>query len=90
VAAMLNTNYPETSVKYTTVLPKGCIDELKNLADKKIISSVSQGIRVAIEDFVAFQKRLEYANLMSEAAKDEAFIKRTMDAQNDFAAVDYA
>ena len=41
-----------TKIKYTTVLPKICIDELKDLTDKKIIPSVSQGIRLAVEDFV--------------------------------------
>jgi len=81
-------NYGEASIKYTTVLPKGCIDELRSLVDKKIIPSVSQGVRLAIEDFVTIQKRLEYANSMSEAAKDKEFIKRTLDTQNDFAIVD--
>ena len=82
------TTYKETSVKYTTILPKTCIDELKNLADKKIVSSVNQGIRLAVENFVAIQKQQEYANLMQEAVSDESFIKRTMDAQNDFSAAD--
>jgi len=78
----------EASIKYTTVLPKICIDELKTLADKKIVPSVSQGIRLAIENFVAAQKKQEYENLMKEAANDEAFVKRTMETQNDFSAVD--
>ncbi|MCL2197408.1 MAG: hypothetical protein FWB80_00645 [Defluviitaleaceae bacterium] len=82
------TAYKESSIKYTTVLPRVCIDELKNLADKKIIPSVSQGIRLAIEEFVAIQKKDEYAALMREAANDKAFIARTMDAQNDFTIID--
>ena len=85
---MLNTSYGKASIKYTTVLPKGCIDELKDLTDKKIIPSVSQGIRLAVENFVAIQKRRAYESLICEAATDKAFIKRTMDMQNDFAAVD--
>ena len=85
---MLNTNYREASVKYTTVLPRECLDGLKDLTDKKIIPSVSQGIRLAVEDFVAIQKRRAYELSMREAAEDEAFIKRTVDTQNDFAVVD--
>ena len=85
---MLNTNYMETSVKYTTVLPKDCLEELKQLADMKAISSVSQGIRMAVEEFVAIRKKLAYENAIREAAKDEAFMGRTMDTQHDFVFAD--
>ena len=85
---MLSTNYRESSIKYTTVLPKGCIDELKNLTDKKVIPSVSQGIRLAVENFVAVQKQQEYMQSLREAADDKAFIKRTLDTQNDFVFID--
>jgi len=78
----------ETSIKYTTVLPKVCIDAMKGLADKNIVPSVSQGIRLAIEDFIAAHKQLEYVNSMKDAAADSAFIKRTMDTQDDFTFVD--
>ena len=81
---MSNTN----SVKYTTILPKSCLDELRILADKMIISSVSQGIRLAVEDFVAAQKQYIYESSLREAAADGTFIKRTLDTQNDFALVD--
>lgn len=81
---MLKTVYSEPSIKYTTVLPKECLNVLRELAEKKIISSVNQGIRLAVEDFVARQKKQEYFLAVSEAANDEAFKKRTMDAQNDF------
>jgi metal-responsive CopG/Arc/MetJ family transcriptional regulator len=84
---MVATAYNE-SIKYTTVLPKTCIDELKYLADKKIIPSVSHAIRVAVENFIEVQKQQEYAGLMREAAKDENFIKRTMDTQEEFSAID--
>jgi Arc/MetJ-type ribon-helix-helix transcriptional regulator len=84
---MVATAYNET-IKYTTVLPKMCIDELKMLADKKLIPSVSHAIRVAVENFLAVQKQQEYANAMKEAATDEAFISRTMDTQNAFCFAD--
>jgi len=85
---MLVTVFKETSIKYTTVLPRACIDEMKNLADKKIIPSVSQGIRLAIENFISVQKQQEYANNLKDAMNDNSFIKRTMDTQDDFAVVD--
>ena len=78
---MIATASKEASVKYTTVLPKVCIDEMKNLADKKIVPSVSQGVRLAIEDFIAAQKQQEYANSLKDAMNDNAFIKRTMDSR---------
>jgi hypothetical protein len=85
---MLNANYREASVKYTAILPRECLDELKALTDIKVIPSVSQGIRLAVEDFVTIQKQRVYESAMREAAVDEAFMKRTADTQNDFAVVD--
>jgi len=61
---------------------------MKNLADKNIVPSVSQGIRLAIENFIATQKQFEYVNDLKDATTDPAFIKRTMDAQDDFIFVD--
>jgi len=88
VIIMLATISNELAIKYTTMLPKTCIDEMKNLTDKKIVPSVSQGIRLAIENFITIQKQHEYTNNLKNAAKDAAFIKRTMDTQNDFSYVD--
>jgi len=88
VMIMHATAAKETSIKYTAVLPKTCIDELKYLAGKKIVPSVSQGIRLAIESFVAFQKQQEYVRAMEEATNDNAFMLRTMDTHNDFSAID--
>ena len=88
VVIMLATTSKETSIKYTTVLPRVCIDKMKDLADKKIVPSVSHGIRMAIENFIETQKKREYADDLKNAANDDAFLKRTMDAQNDFAVVD--
>ena len=85
---MLATVPKETTVKYTAVLPKVCIDEMKHLAEKKIVPSVSQGVRLAIEHFIAAQKQKEYVNSLQDAMNDHAFIQRTMDTQTDFAVVD--
>jgi len=81
---MLATANKEASVEYTTVLPVTCLDELRNLAERNVIPSISQGIRLAIKNFVIMQKQQEYALSMQEAAKDNEFINRTMDAHNDF------
>ena len=85
---MLNTGNKEASIKYTTVLPKQCLDDLKILTERKVILSVSQGIRLAIEGFIESQNRYHYELSMKDAAVDSAFIKRTMDTQADFKAVD--
>jgi rRNA-processing protein FCF1 len=85
---MLNANYREASVKYTAVLPKNCLDELKTLTEKKVIPSVSQGIRLAVEDFVLIHKQRLYEDALRDAAADKAFMGRTLDAQKAFAAVD--
>jgi hypothetical protein len=78
----------EASVKYTAVLPSMCMDELKSLAEKKVIPSVNQGIRLAVEDFVLFHKQRAYKLAMQEAAADKDFIRRTLEAQKAFSEVD--
>ena len=77
-----------TTVKYTAVLPRTCMDGLKTLAKRNVISSVNQGIRMAVEVFVREQERLAYEKAMLEAATDEAFLKRTMEIQEAFSDVD--
>ena len=54
--------------KYTAMLPRDCLQELRNMADEKIIASVNQGIRAAIEDFVRAHKERGYKHSMREAA----------------------
>jgi len=78
----------EASIKYTTVLPQACLYELKAMADNKIIPSVSQGIRTAVEEFVKNRKQYLYEKAMQEAAADGRFMERTMNTYHDFSAVD--
>ena len=78
----------ETTVEYTAILPRSCTDDLKLLTKRNMIPSVNQGIRLAVEDFIRGQERLVYEQSIREAAKDPAFIKRTMDAQEAFTNVD--
>ncbi|MDR1133307.1 MAG: hypothetical protein LBL05_04045 [Synergistaceae bacterium] len=78
----------EASVKYTAVLPSVFMDELKLLAEKKVIPSVNQGIRLAVEDFVLLHKHRTYESAMKEAATDKDFMRRTLETQEVFSAVD--
>ena len=84
---MLN-QYRESTVKYTAILPQDCVEELRFMAERKVIPSVNQGIRTAVEDFVTAYKRQEYQYAMKDAANDKRFMERTMDTQQAFAAVD--
>jgi hypothetical protein len=85
---MRSANYQDISIKYTAVLPQVCVDELKTLAEKKVIPSVNQGIRLAIDGFLAQTKKELYEQSLREAALDAAFIKRTIETQDVFSAVD--
>lgn len=76
------------SVKYTAILPTNCIEALKFMAQQKRIPSVNQGIRQAVEEYVAAQKKALYAQEMLSAARDEDFMQRTLDMQEAFSAVD--
>lgn len=83
---MINT--PNSSIRYTTVLPVKYVEELKQLAANNMISSVNHGIREAIEHYLAETKRELYAKQMSDAAKDQGFMERTLDTQASFKHVD--
>ena len=76
------------NVKYTAVLPQDCLNELRSMAERKVISSVNQGIRAAVEDYVKAHKLQEYQREIYEAASDETFIRRTIDTQSAFEFVD--
>ena len=71
-------------IKYTAVLPRDCVSELRNMADRKVISSVNQGIRIAVEDFVKARKEHEYRNSIDEASRDKTFIRRMTDTMKAF------
>ena len=73
-----------SNVRYTTVLPVKDVEELKKLASQKVISSVNNGIREAIEMFLEKVKYDLYAKEMTEASKDKRFIERTLETQSIF------
>ena len=83
---MLNSS--ENSIKYTTVLQKENIEALKSLVSEKVIPSVSQGIRIAVENFIISKNKDIYEKLMREAAGDENFMRRTQKVQTEFNDID--
>ena len=60
------------------------IDELKQLAKKQQIPSVNYAIREAIDEYLKQAKKNEYNEQMKAAAKDRAFVERTMKCAEDF------
>jgi mevalonate pyrophosphate decarboxylase len=76
------------NIRYTTVLPAKDVEELKKLAAQKVISSVNNGIREAVEMFLEKAKSDLYAQRMAEAVKDFTFMDRTLETQADFDQVD--
>ena len=76
------------NVKYTAILRTECLKELRKMAEKKVIPSVNQGIRSAVEDFVKTHRMSDYHQGILEAANDKAFIKRTIDSQKAYQFVD--
>jgi uncharacterized protein YqeY len=86
VIEMMNTT--NANIRYTTVLPAKYVEELKQLAAQKVITSVNNGIREAIELFLGEARRELYAQKMAEAAKDQRFLERTLDAQSAYSHID--
>lgn len=80
-------NAMETT-RYTATLPVSYLEELKNLANTRQIPSVNFAIRQAVDDYLTQVKKRRYDAEMAEAAKDEAFLKRTMKCADDFSFAD--
>ena len=78
----------KANVRYTTVLPAKYVEELKQLAAQKVITSVNNGIREAVELFLSEARRELYAQKMAEAAKDQRFLERTLDTQSAYSHID--
>ena len=76
------------TVRYTVVLPKYQVSELKEMVRETQIPSINQGIRLAIEDFIKAQNKLVYEQKMREAAKDKDYMNRIAESEADFKLVD--
>lgn len=76
------------TIKYTATLSEESVEELKILAEKKVIPSVNFAIREAIESYIVQTKKELYEKQMQEASKDRNFIKRTYESHKDFSFAD--
>ncbi len=82
---MLNTS---KTIRYTATLPELYIDELKEMAQAKVIPSVNYAIREALDGYLKQIKKNEYEAKLREAADDAAFMQRTMNCAEDFSCSD--
>ncbi len=85
---MPTTGNRNDTVKYTVVLPKKHVSELKEMVREAQIPSINKGIRLAIEDFIKAQNKLIYEQKMREAAEDKDYMNRIAETEADFALVD--
>jgi metal-responsive CopG/Arc/MetJ family transcriptional regulator len=88
VITMPATGNKNDTVRYTVVLPKKHVSELKEMVRETQIPSVNGGIRLAIEDFIKAQNKLIYEQKMREAAKDDDYMNRIAETEADFSLVD--
>ena len=72
-------------VKSTINIPVRIKEELNRFVELKVVPSFSSGVNTAIEVYLKELRRIEYDKQMEEAAGDKAFIKRTMDCQEEAA-----
>ena len=76
------------NIKYTATLPESSVDELKMLAERKVIPSVNFAIREAIDIYITQTKKELYEKQMQEAGKDKMFLSRTIESNKDFSFID--
>lgn len=76
------------TIKYTATLSESSIDELKRLAEKKIIPSVNFAIREAVNLYIAQTKKELYEKEMQQAAKDKDYLRRTIESDRNFSFID--
>lgn len=85
---MKNGGEKMNAVKSTVNLNKYYKEQLEELVRLNLLSSVTEGINLAIENFVKEKNRELYAKQMEEAANDREFMERTLTAQKDFDKID--
>lgn len=75
-------------IKTTINLKSEYKNQLNELVEEKVIASITDGFNQAIELFLKEKKKQQYIKKMEEAAKDKNFIKRTINSQKDFDAIE--
>ena len=73
-----------TVVKSTVNLNREYKEELERFVQMHLISSVTEGINVALEAYVKETQKAIYAKEMAAAAQDRAFVERTLSSQSEF------
>ena len=73
-----------STVQITTDLNQYYKEQLEMLVRMKRISSVTEGINIAVGAYVKAMKKSIYEEQMQAAAKDQDFMERTLIAQQEF------
>ena len=73
-----------TTVKSTININKYYKSQLEWLVTQNELSSVTEGINIAIEEFVKAKQKELYAKQMRKASQDAGFMERTLSSQRDF------
>ena len=76
------------TVKSTININKYLKSQLELLVSQNELSSVTEGINIAIEKFVKEKQKELYAKQMRKASQDAGFIDRTLSSQRDFDTID--
>ncbi len=76
---------PTEMTQYTLTLPASFVDELKKLVQTEQVASIDLAIYQAVESYLVQIRKNKYTAMMQEAAKDEAFVSRTLKCDEDFA-----
>ncbi|MBQ7728151.1 MAG: hypothetical protein IJT60_06195 [Clostridia bacterium] len=78
-----------TLVKSTVNLNRNYKEQLELFVRMNRISSVTEGINAALEAYVKDTQKAMYEEQMAEAAKDRAFMERTIGSQSEFERIDH-
>ena len=76
------------AVKSTINLNKHYKEQLEELVRQHMLSSVTEGINLAIGNFINEKNRELYDKEMTAAANDSDFMERTLSSQRDFDKID--
>ena len=76
------------TIRYTATVPEPLMEELKALAKQKHVPSVNYAILEAVSAYLEEKRAEMYYSAMQEAARDKAFLARTMRCAEDFKYVD--
>jgi metal-responsive CopG/Arc/MetJ family transcriptional regulator len=71
----------EAFIKSTFNISAQLKEELTGYVERRVIPSFSSGVNAAIEHYLKELRRAEYDKQMAAAAKDKAFLGRTLDCQ---------